>query len=73
MMSAQEVKTPLRRAREARGLTIDEAAAKLGIDQGNLSRIERGLQTPSKEALAEIAREFDLSELEILYPERYVA
>ena len=72
-MSEVEQKTPLRRARESRDMTIPEAAQLMGIDPGNLSRIERGLQMPSKDLTAAIAKQFGLSELEILYPERYVA
>lgn len=34
----------IRAMREATGLTIPQAAKRLGTDQGNLSRIERGKQ-----------------------------
>jgi len=41
--------TNLRETRQAAGLLLKEAAAKLETDPGNLSRIERGAQIPSIE------------------------
>ena len=40
---------PLAQMRKARGLSLEEVAAKVGTDQANLSRIERGLQIPKRE------------------------
>jgi transcriptional regulator with XRE-family HTH domain len=65
--------TPLRQAREQRNLTIQQVAAAVGIDAGNLSRIERGLQVPSKDLTERLARYFDneVTETQIIYPERF--
>ena len=67
--------TPLRQARERRNLTIQQVAAAVGIDSGNLSRIERGLQVPSKELTEKLAKYFggEITELQIIYPERFAA
>jgi transcriptional regulator with XRE-family HTH domain len=73
--------TPLRNARTRRGWTLTEVSARLlaigadSTDTGNLSRIERGEQRAST-TLAEnlcLVFEGELSELHILYPERYMA
>lgn len=66
-------KTPLRRARERCGLTIQQLASSVGIDPGNLSRIERGIQVPGRDLAQRLSRHFDgaLTEMEIIYPERY--
>ncbi|HEY0963468.1 MAG TPA: helix-turn-helix transcriptional regulator, partial [Pseudomonadales bacterium] len=64
-------KTPLRLARERLNLTIQQVSQDVGIDAGNLSRIERGVQTPTVETAAALAAHFGISELEILYPERF--
>lgn len=65
--------TPLRQARKRRGLTIQHVSNAVGIDTGNLSRIERGIQVPSKQLAEKLARFFgDLNELQIIYPERFI-
>jgi transcriptional regulator with XRE-family HTH domain len=73
MDDAQERKTPLQRLREKRGKTLEEVAAAVEIDTGNLSRIERGKQKSVAMAtkLVEYYGVGSISELEILYPERY--
>lgn len=67
------MKTPLRQARESRGLTLKEVANGVAMDPGNLSRVERGEQVPSKEIVEALAKFFDnnVTELEIIYPERF--
>ena len=67
--------SPLRQARENRSLTIQQVATAVGIDSGNLSRIERGLQVPSKELTEKLAKYFggEITELQIIYPERFAA
>lgn len=69
------MKTPLRLARERHGLTIVQVSTATGIDHGNLSRIERGVQVPSLELAERLANQFEgeLTELQILYPERYAS
>jgi len=68
------MKTPLRSARLIRGLTIMQVAVGVNCDVGNLSRMERGLQKPSLDLAARLSEFFgsDLTELQILYPERFV-
>ncbi|WP_390950597.1 helix-turn-helix domain-containing protein [Pantoea dispersa] len=70
----QNMRTPLRRMREANGLTISEVALAVQIDVGNLSRIERGIQVTSIETAEKISRYFQgkISEMQILYPQRYI-
>jgi transcriptional regulator with XRE-family HTH domain len=51
--------TTLRAAREARGETLTEVSAACGTDAGNLSRIERGEQIPSKELARRLFNHFD--------------
>lgn len=41
-----EMNTKLRDARLARNLTLNDVAIAVGVDAGNLSRIERGVQSP---------------------------
>ncbi|WP_293797444.1 helix-turn-helix transcriptional regulator [uncultured Pantoea sp.] len=68
------MQTPLRKMREANGLTISEVALAVQIDVGNLSRIERGIQVTSIETAEKISQFFKgkISEMQILYPQRYV-
>ena len=54
--------------------SLELVSEKLNIDASHLSRIERGIQRPSPE-LAEVLSGFfagKISEMEILYPERYI-
>ena len=41
--------------RESRGLTQEQLAAQTGIDQGDISRIERGSANPTEKTLIRIA------------------
>ena len=65
--------TPLRQARERRDLTIQQVASAVGIDSGNLSRIERGIQVPSKDLTTKLAKYFEgeVTETQIIFPERF--
>ncbi len=69
------MKSPLRRVREAKGQTIVEVCRAVGIDQGNLSRIENGKQRASVEVAEKLVKHFGsaITEMEILYPERFTA
>ncbi|ETD45788.1 TPA: helix-turn-helix domain-containing protein [Pseudomonas aeruginosa] len=51
----------IRKARKARGLTLEALAHQVDSDTGNLSRIERGKQGASQELLAKILSILDLS------------
>jgi DNA-binding XRE family transcriptional regulator len=66
------MKSPLRRARETAGQTIVEVGRAVGVDAGNLSRIENSKQKASTELAEKLAKHFGglITELEILYPER---
>lgn len=67
------MKTPLRIAREKREMTLQELAVIVDSDVGNLSRIERGVQVPSRDLAADICKHFDgeITELQLIYPERF--
>jgi transcriptional regulator with XRE-family HTH domain len=67
------MKSPLRAAREKRQMTLGKLAYLVGSDVGNLSRIERGVQIPSKELAEKICKQFDgeVNELQLIYPERF--
>ena len=72
--------TPLKLARQKRKwrlCDVCERLTKIGrrLDTGNLSRIESGKQTPSPEMAASLASVFfedGLTEMQIIYPERYM-
>lgn len=66
--------TPLRKAREALGLSQSQLAEASGIDKATISRAENGMAV-SRENAERLAKFFngDLSELEVLYPARYMA
>jgi hypothetical protein len=55
--------TPLRGARIARGLGLNETARLAEIDPGHLSRAERGEVRLSLDALVRLARVLELREL----------
>ena len=66
--------TPLAQARAHRGLTQRGVAAAVFVDPGHYCRVE-GAKTPaSPELAARLAFYFDhvVTEMEILYPERYI-
>lgn len=64
--------TPLKRARLAAGKSLSQVALDLGFDKGNLSRIERGVKRSSLDLAERLADYFGtVSEIEILYPERF--
>ena len=67
--------TPFHRIRTARGKTLEEIARAVNSNPGNLSRIGRGVNVPSLRLAEALARYFDgeVSELELLYPERFMA
>lgn len=65
--------TPLRNARQAARKKLREVADAVGTSEGNLSRVECGKQTATPELAEKLARYFGtVTEVEILYPERYV-
>jgi len=62
--------TPLKRLRVRQGLTLKVVSKASGIDVGNLSRIERGLQITSLSNAKKLSKFFggEVSEIEILFP-----
>lgn len=54
-------------------MTLGKLAQAVGSDVGNLSRIERGVQIPSKELAEKICQQFDgeINEMQLIYPERF--
>lgn len=66
------METPLRKARVSAGRTLTAVAEDVGIEKGTLSKIETGKSTPSTGLAARLASYYGISEMEILYPERYV-
>jgi transcriptional regulator with XRE-family HTH domain len=71
--------TPLRKARQAKGWSLLAVVKRLQLldyqsDVGNLSRVERGIQRASvelAEALATVIGRAHVTEMQILYPERF--
>ena len=65
--------TPLKKLREARGLSQTDVAKATGIDQATLSRIEGGTYGPRKQAYLALAKYFGsaISLEQIAFPERF--
>jgi hypothetical protein len=71
--------TPLKKARLTKGWKLTEVVARLAqvgeiTDTGNLSRLERGMQgaTPQlAESLSKVFGKRTLTEIHVLYPERF--
>jgi transcriptional regulator with XRE-family HTH domain len=66
--------TPLRRIRLERHLSLEAVADGIGMNNGTISRIERGDTKASPETAEKLVKFFGegISELEILYPERFM-
>lgn len=71
----EDKESPLKKARLKRELTLQQVSVAVGTDTGNLSRIERGIQIPSKELAEGLVKYFDneITETQIIYPERDAA
>lgn len=71
---ASKEKTPLRKLREARGLTQEEVAQQVGMDYTTYGKIETGYTpNPRKEPLEAITKFFGpaLTVEMIIFPERF--
>ena len=68
------MQTPLRKVRLENNLTISEVAIAINCDVGNISRLERGIQTASVEMAEKLSKFYKgkIDELQILYPHRYM-
>lgn len=76
IMVRNMIDTPLRRLRISRGIQQSAIAEAVGTDQGSISRLERGEQGATPEMAARIVAFLgrdEITEMQILYPERYVA
>ena len=73
-MKLIDMYSPLKQTRIKHGLTQQQVADGVGIDTGNLSRIERGHQVPNKKLAEKLAKFFDddVTETQIIYPERFI-
>lgn len=64
--------TPLKKARKAKGYSQAGLAEVVGVSQATISSIENMIE-PTSPAIAEkIANVLGISEMEILYPKRYL-
>lgn len=64
--------TPLQTARENAGLTQAQLAALVDTKQSVISRIESRSMNAGTDLAARLAKQLGISELEVLYPERYM-
>lgn len=66
------METPLRKIRLEKKLTLQFVAQATDCDPGNLSRIERGVKHATPKLAERLSHFFEgqISEIEIIYPER---
>jgi transcriptional regulator with XRE-family HTH domain len=57
--AATTTETLLTQTRKSRGLSLATVAAAVGADPGNLSRIERGEQTPQRDLARKLFEYYD--------------
>ena len=60
--------TLLRQWRERRGYSVRELARLAGVDFGTVSRIERGVMSPTVEFLAKLALALDVTVRDLIPP-----
>lgn len=67
--------SPLKQTRLRRNGTLAEVATAVGTNTGNLSRIENGKQKASPKLAEKLAKYFghEITEIQIIYPERYAS
>lgn len=72
MNTMNNISSPLRKIRREKGLSLKEVSNSVGTTHSHLSRIERG-DTTTRELASKLSNFFDqnISEMEILYPERF--
>ena len=63
--------TPMKRARKALGMSLESLATQVGSTKGHLSSLENQRNRASPELAESLAKELGISEMEILYPERF--
>ncbi|WP_161973110.1 helix-turn-helix domain-containing protein [Pseudomonas aeruginosa] len=60
-MDGMKIGATIRAARKAKKLTLEKLAHEVGTDTGNLSRLERDLQTVNRELMDRIMKVLDIS------------
>lgn len=66
--------SPLRSIRKAKGFSLQDVCSSVDVDNGHLSRIERGEQTsPDMAEKLSLFFNQEISEIEILYPKRFMS
>lgn len=63
--------SPLKLARLRRKESLSDTASRVGCTISTLSRIENEHSSASLELAAKLAHHFGISEIQILYPQRY--
>lgn len=63
--------TPLKKKRYKLGLSLSQAAELFEMTRCSYARVERDGST-TKQTAAKIAKEWEMDERKILYPERYM-
>jgi phage repressor protein C with HTH and peptisase S24 domain len=61
----------IRKIRQTQKLTISEVESRAGLSEGNLSRVERGLQWPTEEKFEAIARALGVSVADLFAQNAY--
>ena len=62
----------LKAARLAKGLTQDEVARRIGVQQRFVSKLERGDKRPNVEMLSKLAKLYDVSESDLLKNDTWI-
>ncbi|MCW5597678.1 MAG: helix-turn-helix transcriptional regulator [Chitinophagaceae bacterium] len=65
---------PLKKVRLKNKVTLERLAEAVDSDVGNLSRIERGIQTPNKALAERIVKYFngEINVFQITWPEKFI-
>lgn len=66
--------TPLKRAREKKGMSAEELALEVGVSQAAISRVENGKAQASPRLADRLEKYFgrEITRDQILYPEDYI-
>lgn len=68
-----KAETPLGKLLRAVGLTTTDVSSVIGLNTGNISRLENGINRPSPETAEKLSAFFRgaLTEIHLIYPERF--
>jgi transcriptional regulator with XRE-family HTH domain len=61
LCSTREAPVGLRELRKQRGLSLEAVAVLAGLDIGTISRVERGLRSPTPETIVRLGRALGIS------------